>query len=95
MNRELAYKLMEESRTIDELEAEGKKSKGEKILKASLLKDSRFKDLFENPDFEIDKAADEYRLLHPAVSRLDKAREKRIQKHAAEEVISQLNQMMH
>ena len=77
---------MEDNQAIEDLEAEGKKSKGEKIRKASLLKDTRFKALFENPDFEIDKAADEFRLLHPAVSRLDKAREKKVQKKVAEEV---------
>lgn len=27
----------------------------------SLLKDGRFKALFENPDFEVDKNAEEYR----------------------------------
>lgn len=38
-----------------------------------------FQALFENPDFEVDSTAEEYRLLNPVLSRLDKnkARAKR------------------
>ena len=82
MNRELALKLMEGASTVIEAETQGKKVKTQvnKIASSSLLKDSRFKDLFENPDFEINKTADEYRLLNPAVSRLDQDRKKRLDK---------------
>ena len=77
MNRELALKLLEEKKSLDDKITEGKKI-SKKATTGSLLLDPRFKDLFEKPDFEIDKSADEFRLLHPAVSRLDKAREKRL-----------------
>ena len=75
-------KLMEGASTVIEAETQGKKVKTQvnKIASSSLLKDSRFKDLFENPDFEINKTADEYRLLNPAVSRLDQDRKKRLDK---------------
>lgn len=43
---------------------------------SSLLQDDRFKALFENPDFEVDKNADEYRLLNPVLARLDKSKSK-------------------
>lgn len=79
---------MEEKRAVEETEAEGKKNSAKKMRRQAdggLLQDPRFKDLFENPDFQIDKNADEFRLLHPAVSRLDKVREKRIQKQLAEQ----------
>ncbi|XP_013133465.1 PREDICTED: nucleolar protein 10 [Papilio polytes] len=44
----------------------------------NLLKDDRFKELFENPDFEVDKEADEYRLLNPVLSRLDRKNTKNV-----------------
>ncbi|XP_049867826.1 nucleolar protein 10 [Pectinophora gossypiella] len=61
VNRDLASKLMDDG---------GKKKKES----ANLLKDDRFKALFENPDFEVDKSAEEYRLLNPVLSRLDKSK---------------------
>ncbi|KAI5641501.1 hypothetical protein NE865_06258 [Phthorimaea operculella] len=60
VNRELASRILDDT---------GKKKKKET---ANLLKDDRFKALFENPDFEVDKSAEEYRLLNPVLSRLDK-----------------------
>lgn len=41
----------------EELKAKRKKNKSG----TNLLKDDRFKALFENPDFEVDKTAEEYR----------------------------------
>lgn len=52
---------MDESKAIEELEAEGKKSTSKKLINANILKDDRFKKLFENPDFQIDREADEFR----------------------------------
>jgi ribosome biogenesis protein ENP2 len=49
----LALKLIDE-------EQKEKKKKNNKSG-ANLLKDDRFKALFENPDFEVDKNAEEYR----------------------------------
>lgn len=48
----------------------------------NLLKDSRFSRMFENPDFQVDTESEEYRLLNPLVSRLDKQLQK---KHALQE----------
>ncbi|KAJ8726325.1 hypothetical protein PYW07_001023 [Mythimna separata] len=66
VNRELASKLMDDG---------GKKKK----QSANLLKDDRFKALFENPDFEVDRGAEEYRLLNPVLSRFDKNKEKKVE----------------
>lgn len=53
VNKDLVLKLMhEESNQVG-----NKKTKSQ----SSLLQDSRFKALFENPDFEVDKNAEEYR----------------------------------
>lgn len=68
VNKDLALKLM--SNQIN---------KKKKVASNSLLNDDRFKELFENPSFEIDKNADEYRLLNPVLSRLDKTKKKEIQ----------------
>ena len=48
MNKDLALKLM----------TEPPKSKS-----GNLLQDSRFKAMFENPDFQVDKSATEYRYV--------------------------------
>ncbi len=45
----------------------------------SLVDDDRFKQMFENPDFEIDKAADEFRLLNPVISKMDKKKTKKME----------------
>lgn len=72
INKDLALKLMED------------KSKEKKKNNASsLLTDERFKTLFENPEFTIDKNADEYRLLNPVLSRLDKSKKKELKKKFA------------
>lgn len=34
--------------------------------------------LFENPEFEVDKDAAEFRLLNPVLSRLDKSKAKKV-----------------
>lgn len=70
VNQELALKIMdsEQSRT-------SKKT-------ANLLKDDRFKALFENPEFEVDKNADEYKMLTPVLSRLDKGKVKDLKRKA-------------
>ena len=52
VNKDLALKLIDE---------EQKEKKKKNKSGTSLLKDDRFKALFENPDFEVDKNAEEYR----------------------------------
>ncbi|XP_053682519.1 nucleolar protein 10 [Sabethes cyaneus] len=49
-----------------------------KTAASGLLSDDRFKSMFENPDFEVDKTAHAYRLLNPVLTRLDKARSKKL-----------------
>jgi ribosome biogenesis protein ENP2 len=78
INQELALKLMEDKKSIKK-----KRSKEE-----NLLDDNRFSALFENPDFEVDKQADEYRLLAPVVTRLDKSKVKKLKKAIEAEVVT-------
>lgn len=68
VNQELALKY------IDENENSNKKKP------ANLLKDDRFKALFTNPEFQVDKNADEYKMLTPVLSRLDKSKVKELKK---------------
>lgn len=70
VNKDLALKLIS-----DRLSEKKSKKKT-----ADLMQDDRFKQLFENPDFEVDKNADEYRLLNPVLSRLDKTKQKEVKK---------------
>jgi len=73
VNQEIALKLMDEKGA--------KKKKGRPTT--SLLDDSRFSAMFENPEFEIDKDADEYKMLTPVLSRLDKSKLKELKKKQA------------
>lgn len=59
VNKDLALKLMDNQSSKN---------------KNTLLKDSRFAKLFENPDFEVDKNAEEFRLINPVLSRVDKSK---------------------
>lgn len=70
VNKDLALKLMNDQMN----------DKKKKASATTLLEDNRFKALFENPDFEVDKNADEYRLLNPVLSRLDKTKAKELKK---------------
>ncbi|XP_053673486.1 nucleolar protein 10 [Anopheles nili] len=69
VNRELAEQLMQEEHMNN--------AKRSAIAKG-LLGDNRFKQMFDNPDFEIDKEAEDYRLLSAVLQRAerDKARRK-------------------
>lgn len=66
VNQDLALKLMD---------ADNKKS-------GNLLTDDRFKSLFNDPDFEVDKNADEYKMLTPVLSRLQKGKLKELKRKA-------------
>ncbi|CAG2114930.1 unnamed protein product [Medioppia subpectinata] len=68
VNADLAQRLAEESENMTK--------KGSKKSKPDLLNDDRFKDIFANPDFEINEQSDEYRLLHPVVNKILKPQTK-------------------
>lgn len=52
---------MEDAKVVEEAEKLGKKMKQKVVMNSSILKDDRFKDLFENPNFQIDKNTEEYK----------------------------------
>lgn len=58
-------------------------AKKKKKSTSNLLKDDRFKALFSNPDFQVDANSEEYALLNPVISQLERSRAKRLK--AAEE----------
>lgn len=69
INKELAFKLSEN------------KKKGS----IGLLKDDRFKGLFSNPDFQVDKNSEEYVRHFPVVAQLDKSKQKQLRALEAKE----------
>lgn len=75
VNQELALKLM------DNTNVKNKK----KQASSTLLKDDRFKALFSNPEFQIDKNSEEYALLNPVISQLDKNKAKKLRQQLAQE----------
>ncbi|XP_049279941.1 nucleolar protein 10 [Anopheles funestus] len=68
VNRELAQQLIQEEHLNN-----SKRSAAAK----GLLGDDRFKQMFDNPDFEIDKQADDYRLLSAVLKRADRDKARR------------------
>ena len=69
VNRQLAEKL------IDEDEEKSSK-KSTSIDFKNPLKDDRFAVMFTNPDFQVDEESEEYKLLHPVISKKEKDRKK-------------------
>ncbi|XP_014206073.1 nucleolar protein 10 [Copidosoma floridanum] len=71
VNKELALKYIESEMDMD--------PKKKKNAPSNVMKDERFKALFENPDFQVDTKSQEYSLLHPVLSHLDQSRKRRVQ----------------
>ncbi|XP_043533823.1 nucleolar protein 10 [Chiloscyllium plagiosum] len=73
VNKELAMKFMEEEEAEEQVQ---KKKKGKSL--PNILRDERFKVMFENPDFEVDEASEEFRLINPIVSKASEKRRKKL-----------------
>lgn len=62
VNKKIAQRIMEQQ------QQQQQKKEGEKSATASNpLVDERFRDMFADPDFQIDEESQEYQLLHPAL----------------------------
>lgn len=72
VNKDLALKYMNIDQTKKKQPVE------------NLLKDDRFKELFTNPDFQIDTNADEYILLNPVISHTEKRKRKKLEEEEEE-----------
>lgn len=83
VNKELALKIMDE-------QANPSNSAKQRNM-PSLLQDSRFKAMFENTDFAINKEAEEYRLLAPVLNRLDKSKAKAIKQRIEVAPVAELH----
>ncbi|XP_011645134.1 nucleolar protein 10 [Pogonomyrmex barbatus] len=75
VNQELALKLMENAIVNNK----------KKQTSSNLLKDERFKALFSNPDFQVDKNSEEYALLNPVISQLAKSNAKKLKQQLVQE----------
>lgn len=75
VNQELALKLMENANVNNK----------KKQTSSNLLKDQRFKALFINPDFQVNKDSEEYALLNPVIFQLEKSKAKKLQQQLQEE----------
>ncbi|XP_033859337.3 nucleolar protein 10-like [Acipenser ruthenus] len=76
VNKQLAIKLIEEEEEADQRTL--KKKKGKNL--PNILSDDRFKVMFENPDYQVDEASEEFRLLNPIVSKVNEKRKKQLRK---------------
>ncbi|KNC25305.1 hypothetical protein FF38_02560 [Lucilia cuprina] len=84
VNQELALKI------IDEQTNPAAKSNNKQV--PNLLEDNRFKAMFENKDFNIDKNAEEYKLLAPVLNRLEKSKLKEIKKRIEVARVNELHE---
>lgn len=74
--KEEALARRKKAKTNGEIDGDEDAEKGEKgSARAGLLQDPRFKDIWENPDFEVDEESREFALLNPATA--DKAAERK------------------
>lgn len=73
VNKELAIKWMNAQQQLQQ------QSTSKKGATSSLLQDDRFGAIFKNPDFEIDKDANEFRLLNPVLSKMDKKKTQKLE----------------
>ncbi|XP_048387439.1 nucleolar protein 10 isoform X2 [Stegostoma tigrinum] len=73
VNKELAMKFMEEEEAEEQVP---RKKKGKSL--PNILRDERFKVMFENPDFQVDEASEEFRLINPIVSKASEKRKKKL-----------------
>lgn len=79
INKELAFKLMDTETSTTT------KNKKKHAAAMNILKDDRFKELFTNPDFQVDKNSEEYSLLNPVISQLDKSKAKKLRELESKE----------
>lgn len=61
----------------------------------SILKDDRFKVMFENPEYQVDEQSEEYRLLNPIVSKVSQQRRKKLLQLAEHEDIPKVQYQNH
>ncbi|VDN56230.1 unnamed protein product [Dracunculus medinensis] len=74
INKELAAKLHAE--IIVEDKKFNRKIRRKKENASSLLEDERFKQMFSNPDFQIDETSEQFQLINPALKKLEAKRNK-------------------
>ncbi|XP_073823017.1 nucleolar protein 10 lethal (2) 34Fd [Musca autumnalis] len=84
VNQELALKIIEEQTNPTA------KQTAKQV--PNLLEDNRFKVMFENTDFSIDKNAEEYKLLAPVLNRLEKSKLKEIKKRIEVARVNELHE---
>merc|ERR1712152_80691 len=81
VNSELFERLQEE----DEPRKRSKKKKAREARAASLLKDDRFKSMFEDENFEIDTEEEAFRLINPVVAKMKEAKAAKKTKNVSDE----------
>ncbi|XP_061387412.1 nucleolar protein 10 [Musca vetustissima] len=84
VNQDLALKIIEEQTNPSAKQASKQTP--------NLLEDNRFKAMFENTDFSIDKNAEEYKLLAPVLNRLEKSKLKEIKKRIEVARVNELHE---
>uniref|UniRef100_A0A915AVI3 Nucleolar protein 10 n=2 Tax=Parascaris univalens TaxID=6257 RepID=A0A915AVI3_PARUN len=84
VNKELAAKLQSEMSLLEEKVDKRTKKKGKQA--SSVLTDQRFASLFTNPDFEVDQDSEQYKLINPAIKKIEEKRRRLIRKQRGNSV---------
>ena len=88
VNSELFERLQledDEGEEEDEPRKRSKKKKAREARAASLLKDDRFKSMFEDENFEIDTEEEAFRLINPVVAKMKEAKAAKKTKNVSDE----------
>ena len=59
----------------------------------NLLEDDRFASMFSNPDFQVDQESEEFKLLNPLISKVDKEKEKKLLKKTLKQQFQQVGEV--
>ncbi|XP_022102252.1 nucleolar protein 10-like [Acanthaster planci] len=88
VNAALASKLQEQQ----ELEQTSKGKRDKKAEADSILHDDRFAALFKNPEFQVDESSEDYRLLHPVITKQQRQQQKAAQKRTVLQQFDELEE---
>ncbi|XP_062506738.1 nucleolar protein 10-like [Corticium candelabrum] len=91
-NRVQAKKLPKVNRMLAERLVGSQRQPAKKRTTQNPLDDARFSEMFTNPNFQVDEESEEYKLLHPVISKQEKKRLRELEEEKQVEQQRQLDE---